>query len=159
VDRLGRMVLIVVAAAVIVGGAWAAAADGVPEPLSADEERAVALVNADREAQGLPPLRVDMTLVALAREHAQDMIDRNYAGHTTPEGETFQDRLARYGVSYRVAGENLAMNVSVDAAERVLMNSPVHRRNILDSAFTEIGVGVRYGAAGAVYVVQEFVGH
>lgn len=159
--RLGRLVLLLFAATVIAvsgGVAWSAAADGAQEPLSAAEDRAVALVNADRAAQGLPPLKVNMTLVALARDYAQDMIDRNFASHTSPDGETFEGRLFRYGVSYFTAGENLAMNSGVDEAERALMNSPRHRDNILHADFTEIGIGVRLGAHGAVYIVQEFIG-
>lgn len=160
VRRPGRLVLLCVAAAiaVAVGGVWATASGGGPEPLSADEELAVTLVNADRAAQGLPPLRVNMTLVALARDYAQDMIDRNFASHTSPDGETLGGRLARCGVVYLVAGENLAMNSSVDAAERALMGSESHRANILGAGFTEVGVGVRRGPGGAVYIVQEFVG-
>jgi len=87
------------------------------------------------------------------------MIDRDYFSHTSPEGEAFTDRLARYGVSFRVAGENLGMNSSVAAAERMLMNSSGHRANILGADYAEVGIGVRYGADGSVYVVQEFVGN
>lgn len=159
--KVGRLLLLLCMAAAIAaaaGGILTAAAGGGPEPLSADEERAVALVNADRAAQGLPALRVNMTLVALARDYAQDMIDRHFSSHTSPDGETFEGRLSRYGVSYNIAGENLAMNSSVDAAERALMNSAGHRANILRPEFAEIGIGVRRDAGGAVYVVQEFVG-
>ena len=158
--RFWMLALLLVAAviAVTAGGAWGSAAGAAPAPLSADEERAVALVNADRAAQGLPPLAVNMTLVELARDNAQDMIDRKFSSHTSPEGEGLEGRLARYGVNYRSAGENLAMNVSVDAAERALINSPGHRANILGADYSEVGIGVRRGIDGAVYIVQEFVG-
>lgn len=152
------MLLLIAAVIAVTAGTAQAAADGSPAPLSTDEERAVALVNADRAAQGLPPLAVNMTLVALARDYAQDMIDRRFAAHTSPDGETFEGRLARYGVTYLTAGENLAKNVSVDEATRALMNSPGHRANILSSSFTEVGIGVCLDAKGAMYVVQEFVG-
>ena len=156
--RMLALLLVAAAIAVTAGGAWCSAAGGVPAPLSADEERAVALVNADRAAQGLPPLVVNMTLVELARDYAQDMIDRKFSSHTSPDGEGFEGRLARYGVNYLAAGENLAMNVGVDAVERALMNSPGHRANILGADYSEVGIGVRRGAGGVVYVVQEFVG-
>ncbi len=159
---VGKLLAICIAAMIV--AAWpltVRAAGGeaaAPQALSVDEARAVALVNADRAAHKLPPLRVNMTLVALARDYAQDMIDRDYFSHESPEGETFTDRLARYGVTFRAAGENLGMNTSVDAAERMLMNSPGHRANILSAQYTEMGIGVRNGPAGEVYVVQEFIG-
>ncbi len=162
---LGRLTVICIVAllAAVFPATVLAAAGGAPAPqhLSADEARAVALVNADRAARGLPPLRVNMTLVALARDFAQDMIDRDYFphDHKNPEGETFEGRLLRYGVSYVNAGENLAMDSSVDAAERALMDSKGHRANILSAKYSEVGIGVRYGPAGEVYVVQEFVGY
>jgi uncharacterized protein YkwD len=163
VRLIGRLMAIGIVVTVL--AVWPAvvlaAGGGAPAPqsLSLDEERAVALVNADRAAQGLPPLRVNMTLVVLARDYAQDMINRNFWGHKSPEGEEFTDRMVRYGVKFLSAGENVARNTSVDAAHRALMNSDGHRANILHKAFTEVGIGVRYGDAGEVYVVQEFVGH
>ena len=61
-----------------------------------------------------------------------------------------------FGVSYRTAGENIAMGYS--SAQAVMngwMNSSGHRANILNSAYTRIGVG--YVADGN-YWVQEFTG-
>jgi uncharacterized protein YkwD len=155
---IGALLLCLLAAVATIPAAGAA--DGAPQrqALTVDEEQAVALLNADRTAQGLPPLRVNLTMAALAREYAQDMIDRGYFSHVSPDGEAFTDRLARYGVGFRSAGENLGMNGSVAAAERMLMNSPAHRANILGKDFAEVGVGVRSAADGSVYVVQVFVG-
>lgn len=157
--RLIRVALLcLLAAAVVMAPAGAVYSASHRQALTADEEQAVELLNADRSAHGLPPLRVNLTVAALAREYAQDMIDRGYFSHVSPEGETFTDRLARYGVAFRSAGENLGMNGSVAAAERMLMNSPAHRANILSKDFSEVGIGVRAAADGSVYVVQVFVG-
>ncbi|MDT8903693.1 CAP domain-containing protein [Anaeroselena agilis] len=158
VKRLMRMVLLCLLAAAVVMAASAGVEGGTPSPQAADEEQAVALLNADRAAHGLPPLRINPTLAVLARDYAQDMIDRGYFSHVSPEGEAFTDRLARYGVGFRSAGENLGVNGSVAAAERMLMNSPAHRDNILGKEYAEVGIGVRYAADGSVYVVQVFVG-
>jgi uncharacterized protein YkwD len=136
----------------------AVAADEAAPALSAEEEQAVALLNADRTAEGLAPLRVNLSLAALARDYAQDMIDRGYFAHASPEGEEFTDRLARYGIVFRSAGENLGMHSSVAAAERMLMNSPGHRANILSKDFSEVGIGIGRGPDGTLYVVQVFVG-
>ena len=86
------------------------------------------------------------------------MIKRNYFSHYNPEGQSPFDRMRGYGISYRYAGENLAVNNSVEGAQRALMNSPGHRANILNSHYTEVGIGVSYDSRGAVYVVQEFIG-
>lgn len=125
--------------------------------LTADEQRAVDLMNADRQAAGLAPLKVNLSLVRLAENYAQDMINRNFFSHYNPEGKSPFDRMSAAGISYRYAGENLAINTSVDKAEVAFMNSSGHRANILNPNFTEVGIGVRY-KGGSVYVVQEFIG-
>ena len=51
-----------------------------------------AIVNQHREAAGLLPLERDPMLDAIARAHAQDMADRNYYDHDTPEGLDPSDR-------------------------------------------------------------------
>jgi len=158
VKMLYKLLLVCLLSAALACPAAVAAANGAAPALSADEEQAVALLNADRAAQGLPPLRVNLSLAALARDYAQDMIDRGYFAHASPEGEEFTDRLARYGIAFRSAGENLGMHSSVAAAERMLMNSPGHRANILGKDFSEVGIGVCRGPDGSLYVVQVFVG-
>lgn len=125
--------------------------------LTADEKRAFDLMNADRIANDLPALKLNLDIVKVARTHGQDMINRNYFAHENPEGQSPFDRMRAAGISFGYAGENLAINRSVDAAEKAFMNSPGHRANILNSKYTEVGIGVRYDASGSVYVVQNFI--
>ena len=122
------------------------------------EQRAFDLLNADRRANGLPSLKLNGSLVVLAENYGKDMIKRNYFSHYNPEGQSPFDRMRKHGINYRYAGENLAINRTVDAAEKALMNSPGHRANILNPNYTEVGVGVSYDTRGSVYVVQEFIG-
>ncbi|WP_371381656.1 CAP domain-containing protein [Sporomusa aerivorans] len=124
---------------------------------TAAEQQAVQLLNADRRANGLSDLQVSSALTAVARSHAQDMVDRNFFSHTNPDGKTMSDRLTQAGISFSAAGENIAENTSVQAAETSLMNSSGHRANILSSTYTTVGVGVAYDSAGNVYVVQDFI--
>lgn len=124
----------------------------------AAETRAIQLLNADRAKNGLPALKVNSSLTGLAERYAQDMINRGYFSHNNPEGQTPFDRMKAAGISYKYAGENLAINSSVDAAEAAFMTSSGHRANILSSNFTEVGIGVKYAPNGSVYVVQEFIG-
>lgn len=126
--------------------------------LTSEEQQAFNLLNADRNANGLPSLKVNTKLNSLADQYAQDMINRGYFSHYDPEGRSPFDRMQQAGITYRSAGENLAINTSVAAAERAFMNSSGHRANILNPSFTEVGIGVKYSPGGSVYVVQEFIG-
>lgn len=125
--------------------------------ISAAEQQAVALMNADRSAQGLPALAVDSRLTNLGEKYAQDMIKRKFFSHTNPEGQSPFDRMKQAGISYSYAGENIAINQSVPAAETAFMNSPDHRANILNTNYSNTGIGVAYDKSGDVYVVQEFI--
>lgn len=125
--------------------------------VNAAEEKAVELLNADRRANGLADLQVSSSLTAVARSHAQNMVARNFFSHTNPDGETLSDRLKQAGISFSAAGENIAENTSVQAAETSLMNSSGHRANILNSTYTTVGIGVAFDSAGTVYVVQDFI--
>ncbi|MDD4600081.1 hypothetical protein SDC9_14744 [bioreactor metagenome] len=126
--------------------------------VKAAESKAVQLLNADRAKYGLPALKVNSALTGLAERYAQDMINRGYFAHNNPEGQTPFDRMQAAGISYKYAGENLAINSSVDAAQVAFMNSSGHRENVLSSNFNEVGIGVRTAPNGSLYVVQEFIG-
>lgn len=125
--------------------------------VSTAEAKAVELMNADRRANGLSDLKVSSSLTAVARSHAQDMVDRNFFSHTNPDGEGLTDRLSQAGISYSAAGENIAENTSVSAAETSFMNSSGHRANILNANYTTVGIGVAFDSDGTVYVVQDFI--
>lgn len=121
------------------------------------EKNAVELMNADRRANGLSDLKVSSAVTAVARSHAQDMVNRKFFSHSNPDGKTPSDRLKAAGISYSAVGENIAENTSVQAAETSFMNSSGHRANILNSNYTTVGIGVAYDSAGNVYVVQDFI--
>ena len=126
--------------------------------LAAEEKQALNLLNADRKANGLPELKSNPQLNRLAQTYAQDMIDRGFFSHNDPEGKTPFQRMQAAGISYNTAGENLAINTDVTAAEKAFMASSGHRANILNSAYTDVGIGVRRAGNGSVYLVQEFIG-
>jgi uncharacterized protein YkwD len=125
---------------------------------TSDEQLAFSLLNKDRAANGLAALKANAQLSQLARSYAADMINRGYFSHNNPEGLTPFDRMKQAGISYSYAGENLAINTDVTAAEAAFMNSSGHRANILSPKYTEVGIGVVRNARGQVYVVQEFIG-
>jgi uncharacterized protein YkwD len=123
----------------------------------------VRAVNAEREARGLPAYRVDETLAAVARAHAQDMVARDYVGHTSPEGKRVRDRLRDAGLDLDRAGENYY--VTTRRAEEAVANTlawfmgdPSHRDNVLHGYYTRIGVGVAYRPPGWYVFVLDFAG-
>ncbi|MEG6586899.1 CAP domain-containing protein [Dendrosporobacter sp. 1207_IL3150] len=122
------------------------------------EQQALQLLNNDRAAHGLPALKFNSKLTTLAENYAKDMINRGFFSHYTPEGLSPFDRMSRAGIGYRTAGENLAINSSVAGAETAFMNSSGHRANILNSTYSEVGIGVVQAPNGSLYVVQEFIG-
>jgi len=111
----------------------------------------VCLTNQIRTHYGLPALRRDERLDTAARLHSEDMAERGYFGHNTPEGLTPSDRTGRQGYPEN-AGENIA-NGFPNARVVVLgwMASAGHCRNVLSSA-TDIGVGV--ATSPKVYYTQ-----
>ena len=126
--------------------------------LSVDEQKMVDLVNAERTAQGLKPLQVDLRLVKVARMKSQDMINKNYFDHNSPTYGSPFDMMRNNGITYKFAGENLAGNSTVANAHTSLMNSPGHRANILNTNYTHIGIGIIDGGPYGKMFTQEFIG-
>lgn len=131
------------------------------EPAPTDAVRAyelkvIELVNDIREANGLNPLTENTALSDVARVKSQDMRSNGYFDHTSPTYGSPFDMMRAFGITYRTAGENIAMGYRT--AELVVegwMNSQGHRENILKAGYTEIGVG--YVASGH-YCTQMFIG-
>ncbi len=106
------------------------------------EQQVVVLVNEQRAANGLAPLTLNEKLSDVARAKSQDMHDNNYFSHTSPTYGSPFDMLKTFGISYRAAGENIAMGYATpQAVVNGWMNSAGHRANILNGSYTQIGVG------------------
>jgi uncharacterized YkwD family protein len=126
--------------------------------MTTEEQQMLSLVNEERGKLGLAPLKADMRLVVLARQKSQDMIDKNYFSHTSPTYGSPFDMMSKAGITYRTAGENLAGSFSVPSAHEALMRSDGHRRNILNPAFTHIGIGIVRGGKYGLMITQMFIG-
>ena len=115
------------------------------------------LVNAERAQRGIAPLQIQAQLNQAAQVHSEDQARRNTLTHYGPNGETPGDRIDDTGYQYRTWGENAAMGFRSAASVMTgWMNSPGHRQNILNSAFTEIGLGIAVSSSGAPYWTQVF---
>lgn len=120
----------------------------------------VDLANGDRAAQSLTDLQVDPLLVAVAQAKANDMAEKGYFAHVSPEGKDPWYWFDAMGYDFAYAGENLAVDFRDSAAvESAWMKSPLHRENILNPRFTHIGIATAVGefqGHSTVFVVQEF---
>ena len=119
------------------------------------------LINRDRRENGLPELVFDAQIANVARAHSTDMRDRDYYGHSDPQGHNFDDRLNQAGVSFAISGENLAlvsnMGDPASAANSEFLNHESHRENLLNPRFTRGGVGVAR-SGGKYWITQNFIG-
>jgi uncharacterized protein YkwD len=114
------------------------------------------LVNKERAKEGLKPLKADHELSRVARAHSRDMFIRGYFAHENPDGMDPFDRMKKANVSFKVAGENLALAQTLQIAHINLMNSPGHRANIMNPAFGRLGIGVLDGGFYGLMISQEF---
>ncbi|TDL34815.1 hypothetical protein E2R51_03585 [Jeotgalibacillus sp. S-D1] len=106
------------------------------------EQQVVELTNAERAKEGLPALELDTELSKVAKDKSADMQENNYFSHTSPTHGSPFDMMKSYGIDYSSAGENIAMGqASPEEVVEAWMNSEGHRKNIMSSSYTHIGVG------------------
>nr|WP_235671934.1 CAP domain-containing protein [Clostridioides difficile] len=129
------------------------------ENFSAYQKEVVDLVNIERAKAGLNPLTLDSSISNVATKKSQDMIDNNYFSHNSPTYGSPFDMLKKFGISYKTAGENIAMGQKTPKeVVNAWMNSEGHRKNIMNPNFSKIGVGVAQKSGGSIYWTQIFVG-
>ncbi|WP_200211896.1 CAP domain-containing protein [Micromonospora coerulea] len=123
--------------------------------ITAELQKVVDLVNQERAKAGCKALSIDDKLMRAAQAHSQDQADHKTMSHDGSDGSDVGERLDRVGYAWRGYGENVAWNQQSPAAVMdAWMNSPGHRANILNCAFTEIGVGV--ARSNGPYWTQDF---
>ena len=110
--------------------------------LSQDEQIFFNLINNKRMENQLPEFEIDESLLNLARLKAKDLVENKYFSHTSPKYGTLFEMLTNHNISYSKASENIARNVNADSAIESLMNSKLHKNNILSEAFNYTGVAV-----------------
>src|SRR3954454_332825 len=162
-SRVALPLLLLVAVA-----AWASPASAATVCASADgptaqtstvtlANAALCLVNQERTARGLRPLKANRRLANAAKGHARDMNARGYFSHDSANGASFVDRIRKAGyVPHRALpslGEDLAWGCGSLGTPREIvqswMNSPGHRANIRAGKCREAGMGVACGAPAA----------
>jgi uncharacterized protein YkwD len=120
------------------------------------EGQVAALVNLRRTEAGCGRLRTDSRLARASLDHSRDMATKNYFSHTGTDGSSPWDRAKREGY-LKPTGENLAAGHQT-AAEVVQawMDSPGHKKNILDCKSKAIGIGLAHGGSYGTYWTQLF---
>ena len=110
--------------------------------------KVVSLTNSARSRHGCGALRVDSGLSSSARTHSLEMAQTGQLAHTSPDGSSPWDRMERAGYRWGAA-ENIGAGYSTpEEAVRGWLDSPDHRKNILDCGLKAIGVGVASGPDG-----------
>ncbi|WP_445152749.1 CAP domain-containing protein [Baekduia sp. Peel2402] len=128
--------------------------EGAEAPIAASSVAAnraalACLIDETRRQRGLSPLKYDDRLGRAARDHAADMVRRDYFAHTSPGGTTVKDRLRDSGWPTRGdwwAGEILVLGTGGASTPRRLLTawltSPPHRAILLSAKAARIGIGV-----------------
>ncbi len=123
---------------------------------TADEAALISDVNIVRIRHGIPTLRTDSRLTEVALSHAENMAARRFFGHTGPDGVDLPARLARAGLQWTVAAENIALDSDEAHANNALVNSSEHLANILDPRVRKIGVAALGVGHQATLYVEDF---
>lgn len=138
--------------------AWAACTPSAAEPTApADSIQQLSLqVNQHRAEVGCPPLTSHPHLRTVAQGHSEDMARRGFFGHVNPDGKNPFDRLREAGISWTgPAGENIASTRrSPSGVLRLWLDSPDHRANLEQCAYTHHGVGLYDGRWTHLFVTN-----
>ena len=101
-------------------------------------------------------MTIDASITDLARSRTNDMAQRNYFSHTTPENTNFLGMLGDRKIGYKYAGEILARNnyPSDQAAQTAMdsyLSSPAHKAIIFDARYTTVGVGYTFSEEDSMH--------
>ena len=113
----------------------------------------VHLTNVQRVAHGCRALKYNQTLEKAAQRHANDMAKKNYFSHNSKDGTPWWKVIMRAGYK-DPGGQNIARGFSgASGVVKAWLNSPSHRKNIMNCQFRTIGIGFN---GDGDYWVQDF---
>jgi uncharacterized protein YkwD len=120
---------------------------GLPAMASASD-----LTSQVRQKAGLPGVQVSQALTRAAQRHADYMATSGIVGHKGPRGEGSLQRARAAGFNACRVAENVARGYATEQqAMQAFLNSPKHRRNVLNRRVREVGVASARDGAGQVY--------
>lgn len=129
-----------------------------------DAQEMLELVNQERAKVGVAPLRLDERLNASAQEKADDMQNRGYYDHKSPDSiEGYSLVFKHMQNRCRYASENLAKVSTADGKignsrftiDNWMRSTKGHREAILDAKYSLVGFGISKQGYDLI-VVQHF---
>ena len=118
-------------------------------------------VNHVRVGHGLTALAFNEALLRVARDYSRRMAEENFFSHNDPEGRTVRERVSEANIRWRILGENLSYSNGyinpVAVSMTGWMDSPTHRRNLLDRAWRQTAIGAWISDNGTVYFTEIFL--
>lgn len=125
------------------------------------------LLNRHRADAHAPPLTLNPRLTAISHAHSCDMFQHQRIDHLGSDGSTPEQRIATLGVPIDNWGENIGnadgygLDGGITTIDTSMMAEPLtpydHHYNIVNSAFSQIGLGIIY-ANGQVWFTEDFLG-
>jgi len=158
--RMGLFLVVALVAVLLSPALSPLPASAGPDNPGADEAAFVSMINSARAKQGVAPLQVDGELTGLARAWASEMA----GGTCGPRPSDGRNGICHAGslsagvsADWIKLGENVGMGGDAQAVMQGFLNSSGHYKNLMDPAFTRIGVGVVWSENGALYTTHRFM--
>ncbi|MCI8518759.1 MAG: hypothetical protein HFJ51_01120 [Clostridia bacterium] len=126
--------------------------------LTKEERETLELINIYRKERGLKELKTFAKLQEVAYMKAKDIVDNEYFSHNSKNLGTPFEMIQNNGIEYRIAGENLAGNITPEKAVEAWINSRLHRENIEEGEFEYTGICVMDSPVYGKVFVQIFLG-
>lgn len=119
---------------------------GLAAPASADPVQSVLSgINAVRAKAGCGALTLNRQLMATAEAHARNMAEDDFFGHRDRSGKGFPARVRAQGYPLSLAAENIAAGQKTpEKAVQAWLDSPSHRKNVMNCKFRETGIAMVY---------------
>lgn len=140
-------ILVVVLAGFLLNSFWTGKSGVLDYAIDTAPQSLLESTNEQRINHNLTELSLNQQLSEAAQDKAEDMVNRGYWSHETPDGQQPWAFIANAGYQYKTAGENLAFGfpTSKDTVT-AWMNSPGHKANILNTTYSEVGFGIANSA-------------
>jgi hypothetical protein len=118
---------------------------GFPQDITStsDMERQIfEWTNQERAKVNAPGLKWNNRLVLAARLHSDEMARQKDLSHQLQGEPVFTERLSERGARFSAAAENVGFGDDAETLQMGWMHSPPHRANLLNPAYTDMGVGI-----------------
>jgi hypothetical protein len=128
---------------------------GSTQALRAKQEQLLALTNQARAQAGVAPVKWDPALAAAAMKHCMRMAAEGPIGHQYPGEPDLSERAGLAGAHFSLIEENVAVGAYPAQIHQGWLNSPGHRRNMLNPDVDTVGIAV-VALGEVLYAVVDF---